>query len=57
MPVCGKSESVETSQFPADSEPFPVGGVWILEIRIENRAHGFRLTIKTDEVTIVIDIP
>ena len=35
----------------------PVGGVRIVEIHIENRGHGFRIVIKTDEVEIIIDIP
>lgn len=57
MPVGGKSESVATSHFLGRFGTVPVGGVWIVEVRIENRGNGFRVVIETDEVTVTIDIP
>ena len=41
---------------PACAEPTPAEGGNI-DVFIERRIFGFRLTIATDEVVIVIDIP
>ncbi len=56
MPIGGKSESVATSHTLGRFGTVPAGGDRILVISIDCR-HGFRMTIMTDEVTIVIDVP
>ncbi len=53
----GKSAYVVTSHFHGIRGTVPAGGVRILEINIESRSVGFRIVIKTDEVTITVDIP
>lgn len=56
MPIGGKSESVVTSHTLGRFGTVPAGGDRILVISIDCR-HGFCMTIMTDEVTIVIDVP
>ena len=55
MPEFGQlvhTESLKPGMYGTD----PVGGGNI-DVFIERRSFGFRLTIMTDEVVIVIDVP